>query len=139
MSEQYDAGRLVAALYQARADDDLDAVRELLHPEVVWREHEGEAGYAGTHRGSDAVLNEMLASAMAATAGTFQVDLQEVIAHGPYLAAALVRWSATRDGKDMQGRELAVYRVRDGQVIEASFHLEDPEATDAFFSAQASA
>lgn len=88
MSEQDDAGALVAALYQARADNDLDAVRTLLHPEVVWREHEGEAGYAGTHRGPDAVLNEMLASAMAATAGTFQIDLQEVIPHGPYLAAA---------------------------------------------------
>lgn len=134
MSGHNDAGAVVAALYQARADNDLDAVRELLHPAVVWREHEGEAGYAGTHRGPDAVLNEMLGSAMAVTAGTFTVDLEEVVAHGPHLAAALVCWSANRDGEEMTGREIAVYRVRNGQVVEASFHLEDPEATDVFFS-----
>lgn len=134
MNGHNDARAVVAALYQARADSDLGAVRDLLHPEVLWCEHEGEAGYAGTHRGPDAVLNEMLGSAMAVTAGTFKVDIEDIVANGPHLAAALVRWSATRDGESMTGREIAVYRVQDGQVVEASFHLEDPEATDAFFS-----
>lgn len=134
MSGQDDPAAPVTALYRARADNDLDTVRDLLHPDVVWREPAGEAGYAGTHRGSDAVLNEMLGSTMEATAGTFQVDLEDVIAHGPCLAVALVGWSATRQGKEMAGREVAVYRVRDGQVVEASFQLEDPDATDAFFS-----
>lgn len=134
MSRQDNPAAVVAALYRARAANDLDAVRNFLHPEVIWREHEGQAGYAGTHRGREAVLNEMLGSAMAVTGGTFQVDLEEVVPHGPYLAAALVCWSATRDGEEMTGREIAVYRVGDGQVVEASFHLEDPEATDVFFS-----
>lgn len=134
MSGRDDPAAVVAALYRARADGDLDEVRRRLHPDVVWREHEGEAGYAGAHHGREAVVTEMLGSAMAATAGTFQVDLQEVIAHGPHLAVALVRWSATRDGEHMSGREIAVYRIRDGQVVEASFQLDDPEATDAFFS-----
>lgn len=134
MSGTDDPAAVVAALYRARADGDLDEVRRRMHPDVVWREHEGEAGYAGAHRGREAVVTEMLGSAMAATAGTFQVDLQEVIAHGPNLAVALVRWSATRDGEHMSGREIAVYRIRDGQVVEASFQLDDPEATDAFFS-----
>lgn len=134
MSGEDDPAAVVAALYQARADGDLDGMGRLLDPHVVWREHEGEAGYAGVHRGRDAVITGMLGSAMAATSGTFQVSLQEVVAHGPHLAAALVRWSATRDGHHMTGREIAVYRIRDGRVIEASFQLEDPEATDAFFS-----
>lgn len=134
MSDEDGPAAVVAALYQARADGDLAAVRRWLHPEVVWREPEGEAGYAGAHHGREAVVTEILGSAMAATAGTFQVALQEVIAHGPHLAVALVRWSATRDGEQMSGREIAVYRIRDGQVVEASFQLDDPEATDAFFS-----
>lgn len=135
MSVQHDAAAVVAALYRARADGDVDAVRALLHPDVVWREPDGEAGYAGVHRGRDAVIDDMLGSAMAATAGTFRVELEHVIGHGPHLAAALVRWSATRDGRGMSGRELAVYRTVDGQVVEAAFQLEDPQATDAFFSA----
>lgn len=44
MSEQNNAGRLVTALYQARADTDLAAVRELLHPEVILASTGGEAG-----------------------------------------------------------------------------------------------
>lgn len=134
MSGHDDPAAVVAALYRARADRDLDRVRSLLHPDVVWREHEGEAGYAGVHRGCDAVLTHVLGSAKAVTGDTFQVDLHDVVAHGPYLAAALVRWSATRGGQQMSGREIAVYRVRDGRVVEASFQLEDPQATDAFFA-----
>lgn len=134
MNERRDAAAVVAALYRARAGDDLPAVRELLHPDVVWREHEGEAGYAGVHRGREAVLDDMLGSAWAVTGGTFRVELEDVVAHGPHLAAALVHWSAIRDGETRAGREIAVYRVRDGQIVEAVFQLEDPEATDAFFA-----
>jgi ketosteroid isomerase-like protein len=87
------------------------------------------------HRGRDAVVGDMLGSAMGATAGTFRVRLEDVIAHGPFLAAAFVSWSATRGGEEMSGQEIGVYRVRDGHVVEASFQLDDPEATDAFFAA----
>lgn len=134
MGGEHDAAAVVAALYDARARDDLDAVHGLLHPEVVWREPEGDAGYAGVHRGRDAVLEGMLGSATAATGGTFRVGLDDVVAHGPHLAVALVRWSAARGEREMWGREVAVYRVRDGQVVEAVFQLEGPEATDAFFA-----
>lgn len=129
-----DPTAVVTALYRARADGDLERVRQLLHPEVVWHEHDGEAGYAGVHHGPDAVINDMLGSAMAATGDTFRVELNDVVSHGPCLAVAFVQWSATRGGQEMRGREIAVYRTRDGHVIEASFQLEDPEGTDAFFS-----
>lgn len=129
-----DPAAVVVALYDARARGDLEAVRALLHPDVVWREHEGDAGYAGVHRGADAVIDDMLASAAAATGGTFAVSLERAVGHGPHLAVALVTWSAQRDGEAMSGREAAVYRVRHGQVVEAVFTLDDPEATDAFFA-----
>lgn len=90
---------------------------------------------ARVRRRCAAVIDDMLGSAMAATEATFRVELEHVIGHGPHLAAALVRWSATRDGRGMSGRELAVYRVVEGQVVEAAFQLEDPQATDAFFAA----
>lgn len=134
MGELDDPAAVVAALYRARADDDPHRLRALLHPDVVWREPEGEAGYAGVHRGRDAVIDDMLGSAAAATDDTFGVELEHVVGHGPHLAAALVRWSATRAGRAMSGREIAVYRTVAGQVVEAAFQLEDPQATDAFFS-----
>jgi ketosteroid isomerase-like protein len=132
-----DPAGVVVALYRARSQGDLDAARRILHPDVVWREHEGEAGYAGVHHGRDAVIEDMLAAAMQATGGTFEVRLDDVIAHGPSLAVALVVWSATRDGERRTGREVAVYRVVEGRVVEASFQLDDPDATDAFFAGPA--
>lgn len=91
MGELDDPAAVVAALYRARGDDDLDRVRALLHPDVVWREPEGHAGYAGVHRGRDAVLDDMLGSATAATDDTFRVELEHVVAHGPHLAAPAMR------------------------------------------------
>jgi tRNA(Leu) C34 or U34 (ribose-2'-O)-methylase TrmL/ketosteroid isomerase-like protein len=124
--------QVVRALYDARAVGDLDAVRRLLHPRVVWREPAGDAAYTGTHLGPDAVIGDMLGSAMAATGGTFRLDLEQTTRHGP-MVACHVRWSATRGERSMSGRETAVYRVADGLVVEACFHLDDPDATDAFF------
>jgi tRNA(Leu) C34 or U34 (ribose-2'-O)-methylase TrmL/ketosteroid isomerase-like protein len=124
--------QVARALYDARAAGDQRAARALLHPAVVWREPAGAADYSGTHVGPDAVLEDMLASALAVTGGTFQVQLVQTQRHGP-LVACQVHWSAERGGRAMAGRELAVYRVIAGQIVEACFHLDDPEATDAFF------
>ena len=124
---------VVEKLYAARANGDLDEFRGLLSSDVVWREHPGKAGYAGVHHGVDAVVGDMLGSAMEVTDGTFRVELERTVPHGP-LVVAFVRWSATRGGRTMEGREVAVYRISDGLVVEAAFHLDDPEGTDAFFA-----
>lgn len=46
---------------------------------------------------------------------------------------ALIDWSAERDGERIEGKEVAVYRVRDGKIIEASFHLDNPASDEAFW------
>jgi ketosteroid isomerase-like protein len=40
---------------------------------------------------------------------------------------ALIDWSATRGGERLEGKEVAVYRVRNGKVVEASFHQDNPD------------
>jgi tRNA(Leu) C34 or U34 (ribose-2'-O)-methylase TrmL/ketosteroid isomerase-like protein len=124
--------QVVRALYDARASGDLAAVRRLLHPDVEWREPAGEADYTGVHRGPDAVVEGMHRATLEATGGTFRLELEQTTRHGP-LVVCHVRWSATRHGRSMTGREVAVYRIAGGQVVEACFHLDDPDATDAFF------
>lgn len=124
---------VVRRLYAARARDDLEEVRQLLDPDVVWREPAGEADYTGVHQGADAVLEDMHGATMALTGGSFRLELDDVRVHGP-MVVAFVRWSATRNGRFASGLEIAVYRVAAGRVVEAAFHLDDPEATDAFFS-----
>lgn len=124
---------VVRRLYAARRRDDLEELRRVLHPDVVWREPDGRAPYAGTHHGVNEVLHGVHERTKMLTDGTFRLELDDVRPHGP-MAVALVRWSATRNGRPSSGREVAVYRVAGGRVTEAAFHLDDREATDLFFS-----
>lgn len=48
-------------------------------------------------------------------------------------AVALVDWSATRRKEKLEGKEVALYRVRDGKVIEAHFHQDDVKLDGRFW------
>jgi uncharacterized protein len=116
---------IVRRLYAARAAGNLDDVGELLADDVTWHEP-GQFHYSGDHCGRDAVL-ALLRRLAAATRGTFTLAPGEVLTTREY-AVTIVHWSAERDGKRAEGDEVAVYRLRDGQVAEAWFF---PEISDA--------
>jgi hypothetical protein len=40
---------------------------------------------------------------------------------------ALIDWSAPQGGERLEGKEVAVYRVRNGKVADASFHQNNPD------------
>jgi ketosteroid isomerase-like protein len=44
-----------------------------------------------------------------------------------------VEWSATREGASLEGREVTVYRIREGRIAEASFHQDDPDLDRRFW------
>ncbi|CAN5713588.1 nuclear transport factor 2 family protein [soil metagenome] len=123
--------RLVRDLYEARARNDLDSVRTMLAEDVVWHEPDQDNPHTGDLHGPDAVLG-MIREAQRLTDGTFRIAPREVMAHGQHVIA-LIDWSAERDDKKIEGKEVAVYRVRDGRVAEASFHLDDPAMDEAFW------
>ncbi len=122
---------LIHGLYEARARGDLETVREMLAEEVVWREPDLDNPHTGDLHGPDAVL-AMIREAQRLTNGTFRLVPQEVMAHGEH-AVALIEWSAERDGERIEGKEVAVYRVRDGKIVEVSFHLDNPASDEAFW------
>ncbi len=124
---------LIRAFYEARAHGDRTAVRRLLAPEVRWHDPY-PAPHGGDLVGADAVLHDIVDAAAVITGGSTRLDLQQVVADG-VLAVALVRWSATLDGRTMSGQEAAVYKVVDDRIVEAWFHPADPAASDAFFTA----
>ena len=47
-------------------------------------------------------------------------------------------WSSTYRGRTMEGREVALYTIRGGQIVGARFFPFDRAASDAFFDAGAS-
>ena len=122
--------RLVRELYEARARGDFESIRSTLADEVVWREPDVGAEHTGDLHGAEAVL-AMIREAQSLTSGTFVLKPLEIVANGEH-AVAMIDWSATREGKRLEGKEVAVYRIRDGKIVEASFHQDD-QSKDAEF------
>jgi ketosteroid isomerase-like protein len=124
---------LIRAFYDARARGDRAAVRQMLASDVRWHDPYPPP-HGGDLVGADAVLHDVVDAAAVITGGSTRLELRQVIADG-MLAVALVRWSATVDGRTMHGQEAAVYKVADDRIVEAWFHPADPAASDAFFTA----
>ena len=87
--------------------------------------------HMGDLRGRAAVLG-MIRRALAATGGTFDLRVTATVETGSHVAA-LIAWSAEKDGGRIEGRELAVYEVRDGRIAAAWFHPENIADDRAFW------
>lgn len=126
--------RLVREFYAARNRRDWDGVRELLTPDAIWHESDGNEDYGGAHRGRDTVT-ALLTKFVEITGGTFTLEPKEVISTADH-AAASIRWQAERNGTRVEGNDLAIYRIVDGQIAEAWFCMDgyDPQALSEVFS-----
>lgn len=122
---------LVLSLYEARERGDLAAVRSMLADGVVWIEPDLDNPHTGDLRSVDAVLG-MIREAQRITNGTFRLVPRQIVPHGEQVVA-FIDWSAERDGGRIEGKEVAVYRVRDDEIVEAFFHVDNPVSDEAFW------
>lgn len=123
---------LVREFYEARASNDHGAVRALLADDVAWHDPYPPP-HGGDLVGADAVFRDIFDKAGELTGGTTRLWLHDVIADDE-LAVALVHWSSTYRGATMEGKEVAIYRIRGGKIVEAWFHPADKAASDEFFT-----
>jgi ketosteroid isomerase-like protein len=75
----------------------------------------------------------MIQEASRLTDGTFSLRIREAVAHGEQVAA-FIDWSSTRDGKTLEGKEIAVYRIRDARIVEAYFYQDNLSHDEEFWS-----
>lgn len=122
---------LVRKLYEARKTGDDEGIRSCLADDVLWHEPDLDSEHTGDLQGQDAVL-ALIRRANELTGGTFRLHPSEVVTNGEH-AVALVEWSATQEGASLEGREVAVYRIREGRIVEASFHQDDPDLDRRFW------
>lgn len=107
---------------------DLEPLRDLLSPDVVWH----EAGNPDPIRGREAVL-EIFQGMLD---GPFepQVELHDVLANDEHLVA-LVRARVARDGDEVEYPVVEIAHVHDGAVTERwAFMDAVPEDVAAFFA-----
>ena len=118
----------IRELYAARGRRDWDAVASLLADEVGWHEP-GDEDHSGSFYGRDDVV-ALLEKLVTVTEGTFQLEPEGFLNLREH-SAALVRWWAEREGRRSDGREIAVYRLDAGKIVEVWFYNE-PSNAEAF-------
>jgi ketosteroid isomerase-like protein len=125
--------RTIREFYDARTRRDWDVVGSLFTNEVGYHEP-GEEDHSGDFKGRDEVV-ALLAKLVNVTQGTFQLDPDGFLNLDEH-SATVVNWSAERDGRRAEGRELAIFRFEDDRIAEVWFYNEpeDPEAFSAVFA-----
>ena len=117
---------MIRAFYDARREGrrsgDFSLLAPFLASDVRWSEPE-VGNHIGFLEGPEAVIH-MIGRALEATDGSFELTVPRTVETGSPVAALIV-WSATRNGREIEGRELAVYEVQDGCIASAWFYPEN--------------
>ena len=128
---------LVAELHRRQgemyAGGSVDAVAELLSPDIVWRVP-GDSPIAGDHRGVPQVI-EYFERRRGLANATMEMHPGEVIAEGNAVAQ-FVKGTATLDGLSVTWQTIGVYRVdiEQRQIREAWLVPLDGELFDRIWS-----
>ncbi len=116
--------------YAAFQQGDLDTVRELFAPDIVWH-IPGHNHFSGDHAGVDNVL-ELFGRNFQETEGTFKVEVHDILANDTH-AVALATVSGQREGENMSDHYTHSVHIVDGRVAESWIFQEHQDEVDAFW------
>jgi ketosteroid isomerase-like protein len=122
---------LVRRGYEAFATGDLETMRQVLDPDVLWHAS-GRSPLAGDYRGIEEVLG-FFARSMETTEGSLRVALQDVMVNDRG-AAALQRSTAERKGRSLDDFGVNLFRIQEGRAVEVWQYWGNPYAADEFLS-----
>ncbi len=117
--------------YEAFGKGDMPTLTDLFAENVVWHVP-GNNPISGDHKGRDAVF-AVLAKVAELTGGTFRIELHDVLANDEH-AVALTRATASRQGKQINVLESAIYHVMNGKVTEFWSFSQDQRLNEEFWS-----
>jgi ketosteroid isomerase-like protein len=116
--------------YQAFQSGDLDTVRSLFAPDIVWHVP-GNNQLSGDYKGADATINSFIRN-FELSDGTFKVELHDILANDEH-AVALATASGQREGKTLDDRYVHVVHIKDGTLTESWIFDEKQGEVDAFW------
>ena len=118
--------------YAAFNSADLNTLNELFDEGAVWH-LPGRSRFAEDHQGREATL-AYFAQLGQETGGTFQAELQHVLADDEDRVVGIQRSRAQRDGKHLDVGNCIVFQLKDGRVTDGREHFHDLYAWDEFWS-----
>jgi len=116
--------------YDAFQKGDMETVRSLFSPDVVWHVP-GHNHLSGDHRGVDSVLDLFMKN-FQETGGTFKVEVHDLLANDTH-AVALASVSGQREGKSLKDNYSHVVHIANGKLTESWIFAERQDAVDDFW------
>jgi len=117
--------------YELFNSGNLEGLNALFHPDVVW--HAGGRGrLSGDKRGRDATF-AYFGQIGELSGGTFRAELHDVVANDEHVVG-LHTDIAQREGRSLNIKEVLVFHLQDGVIVEAWESYEDSQATDEFWA-----
>jgi ketosteroid isomerase-like protein len=120
---------LVRRGYAAFGSGDMDTLRELIAANVVWHSG-GHNQLSGTYEGLDATLG-LFARFFEVTGGDMRQELHALLADDEHVVALLDQHLGRPDGRSYDGKDVHVFHVADGKVVEFWALSGDEAASDA--------
>jgi ketosteroid isomerase-like protein len=117
--------------YAAFNSADINTLTELFDESVVWH-LPGRSRFADDYQGRDATL-AYFGQLGQETGGTFQAELQHVLADDEDRVIGVQRSRAQRDGERLDVGDCIVFELKDGRVIDGREHFHDLYAWDEFW------
>ena len=119
--------------YEAFGKGDLDTLRELFSPDIVWHAG-GNNSLTGDYKGIDEVFG-MFGKLFEMTGGTMNQQVHDLLASDDH-GVAITHVTASRDdGRTMDVDQVAVFHMDDqSRVSEAWIVPADAQAADAFLT-----
>jgi ketosteroid isomerase-like protein len=117
--------------YAAYGAGDMDAINEVFHDDVVWHVA-GRSPLSGDYSGKEQVFG-FFGKLGELSDGTSKVEVHDLLANDEH-GVALVKESATRNGRSHEGQATHVFHLRDGKVTEFWDAQVDQYAADEFWA-----
>ena len=118
--------------YEAFNKGDLDTLTDLFDEGAAWH-LPGRSSLAGDHEGRDAAF-AYFARLGQESGGTFQAEVQALIADSDDRVVGIQRSTAERDGKRLDVGNCIVFQLKDGRITDGREHFHDLYAWDEFWS-----
>ena len=118
--------------YEAFNTGDLETLTEVFDEGMVWH-LPGRSSFANDYQGRDATL-AYFAQLAEKTGGTFQAELQHLLANDDDHVVGIQRSTAQRDGKRLDVGNCIVFQLKNGRVTDGREHFHDLYAWDEFWS-----
>jgi uncharacterized protein len=118
--------------YEAFNSGDMNTLIETFDESVVWH-LPGRSRFAEDYQGRDATL-AYFGQLGQETGGTFQAELQHLLADDEDRVVGIQRSRAQRDGKHLDVGNCIVFELRNGRVTDGREHFHDLYAWDEFWS-----